>query len=385
MDPWALTLVVVGLPVLLVGAELLVRGASRLARAAGISPVIIGLTIVAFGTSAPELAVNVTAVYAGSPDVAVGNVVGSNIANILLILAIAAIVAPLAVAARIVRADVPLMIGTAALLWLYAADGELSRVEGLILVGGLAVYLLLLWWESRREPAAVEAEFEAGLAGRARSPAGVVRDVAFVAVGLVALVAGGRLIVDGAVGVATGLGLPEVVIGLTVVAIGTSLPELATAVIAGLRGEPDLAVGNVVGSCIFNVLAVVGLTATVAPDVIPVPPTVTSFDLPVMVAVTVIALPIVLTGFVVRRWEGALLLAYYVAYLVYIVMGATGRPTEALSEVMLTFVIPATALGLGLAAWVELRGVSPPAKAERAAGPEADQDRGGAPTPGPQA
>ena len=328
---------------------------------------------------------NVTAVYAGSPDVAVGNVVGSNIANILLILAIAAIVAPLAVAARIVRADVPLMIGTAALLWLYAADGELSRVEGLILVGGLAVYLLLLWWESRREPAAVEAEFEAGLAGRARSPAGVVRDVAFVAVGLVALVAGGRLIVDGAVGVATGLGLPEVVIGLTVVAIGTSLPELATAVIAGLRGEPDLAVGNVVGSCIFNVLAVVGLTATVAPDVIPVPPTVTSFDLPVMVAVTVIALPIVLTGFVVRRWEGALLLAYYVAYLVYIVMGATGRPTEALSEVMLTFVIPATALGLGLAAWVELRGVSPPAKAERAAGPEADQDRGGAPTPGPQA
>lgn len=359
MDAWALVLLVVGLPILLVGAELLVRGASRLARAAGISPVVVGLTVVAFGTSAPELAVNVTAVWAGNPDVAVGNVVGSNIANILLILAIAAIVAPLAVAARIVRADVPLMIGTAALLWLYASDGELTRLEGLILLGGLILYLLLLWWESRREPAAIEAEFDAGLAQPRRTPAGIVRDVAFVLGGLVALVVGGRAIVDGAVGIATGLGLPEVVIGLTVVAIGTSLPELATAVIAGLRGEPDLAVGNVVGSCIFNVLAVVGLTATVAPEGIPVPPSVLSFDLPVMVAVTVIALPIVLTGFVVRRWEGALLLAYYVAYLAYVVLDATGRPTEAFSEVMLTFVIPATALGLGLAAWVELRRVRP--------------------------
>ncbi len=355
MDPMSVALVVVGLPVLLVGAELLVRGASRLARAVGISPVVVGLTVVAFGTSAPELAVNITAVYAGNPDVAVGNVVGSNIANILLILAVAAIVAPLAVAARIVRADVPLMIGTAALLWLYASDGELSRLEGVILVGGLAIYILMLWWESRREPAAIEAEFEAGLTSRVHTSGGVVRDVVFVIVGLVALVVGGRLIVDGAVGIATGLGLPEVVIGLTVVAIGTSLPEMATAVIAGLRGEPDLAVGNIVGSCIFNVLAVVGLTASVAPDAIPVAASVASFDLPVMVAVTVIALPIVLTGFVVRRWEGALLLGYYAIYLAYVVLDATGRPTEALSEVMLTFVIPATALGLGLAAWAELR------------------------------
>jgi cation:H+ antiporter len=377
MDPVAVALVVVGLPILLVGAELLVRGASRLARAAGISPVVVGLTVVAFGTSAPELAVNVTAVWGGSPDVAIGNVVGSNIANILLILAIAAIVAPLAVAARIVRADVPLMIGTAALLWLYASDGELTRLEGLILLGGLVLYLLLLWWESRREPAAIEAEFEAGLARPQRTPAGIVRDVAFVAGGLVALVLGGRAIVDGAVGIATGLGLPEVVVGLTVVAVGTSLPELATAVIAGLRGEPDLAVGNVVGSCIFNVLAVVGLTATVAPDGVPVPPSVLSFDLPVMVAVTVIALPIVLTGFVIRRWEGALLLAYYAAYLAYVVLDATGRPTEAFSEVMLTFVIPATALGLGLAAWVELRRIRPgPAAPSGQAGP------GGADPPG---
>lgn len=360
MDLVPVALVAIGIPALVAGAELLVRGASRLAAAAGISPVVIGLTVVAFGTSAPELAVNVNAVFAGESDVALGNVVGSNIANILLILGIAAMVVALPVAARIIRIDVPIMIGTAVLLLLLAAGGEINRFEGFVLVAGLAAYLYLLWRQTRAESAAVRFEFatEFGPSGPAGGRGGrtVARDIVLVVAGFVLLVLGGRTIVDGAVGIATQLGVPEVVIGLTVVAVGTSLPEVATAVISGLRGEPDLAVGNVIGSCIFNVLAVVGVTASIAPGPIPVPPSLLAFDLPVMVAVSLITLPIVFVGFAVRRWEGALLVAYYLAYIAYLVLDAVHRPAlEPFSTVMLVFVIPATLLGIGLAVAQQVR------------------------------
>ncbi len=373
-------LIVVGIPALVAGAELLVRGASRIAAAAGISPVVIGLTIVAFGTSAPELAVNINAVFAGEPDVALGNVVGSNIANILLILGIAALVASLPVAARIIRIDVPIMIGTSVLLLLLAIGGEINRLEGLLLMAGLAAYLYLLWRQTRAESAAVRFEFatEFGPSGAAGGRGGrtIARDIVFVLGGFGLLVVGGRTIVDGAVGIATQLGVPDVVVGLTIVAVGTSLPEVATAVVSARRGEPDLAVGNVIGSCIFNVLVVVGLTASIAPEPIPVPPSLLAFDLPVMVAVSLITLPIVFVGFAVRRWEGALLVAYYAAYIAYLVLDAVHRPAlEPFSMVMLLFVIPATLLGIGLAVVQQIRSMRREAQADAERAPVESAER----------
>ncbi|MCS7056613.1 MAG: calcium/sodium antiporter [Thermoflexales bacterium] len=341
-------LLVLGLGFLFAGGELLIRGAARLGTAIGISPLIVGLTIVAFTTSAPELAVSLQAAAVGQADLVIGNVVGSNISNVLLILGLSALIAPLVVRQRLIRLDVPIMIGVSILVNLLALDGHVSRLEGALLFSLLLVYLALAVWLSGEESRAIREEYasefgEAQPGAAQRWPLYLLA----VAAGLGLLLQGANWLVEGAVALARWLGVSELIIGLTIVAVGTSLPEMATSLIAAARGERDIAVGNVVGSNIFNLLSVLGLTATVAPDGVAVASAALAFDLPVMIAVAVACLPVFFNGYRIERWEGALFVAFYVAYIAYLVLAAVQHDALPLfSNVMLWFVIPLAAITL---------------------------------------
>ena len=297
-----------GLVLLALGAEGLVRGASSGARRLGISPLIIGLTVVAYGTSAPELAVSLQAAMGGTPDIALGNVVGSNISNVGLILGVTALVAPVRVQTQILRLDVPIMIGISGLLLGLMWDGLVGRLNGVVLVAGAVAYTVVCIWGAWDEPrAVVEDLFDEGVPAQGSWG----RDLLFGLGGLALLVLGARLLVSGAVTVAEAAGLSTAVIGLTIVAVGTSLPELATSMVAALRGQNDLAVGNVVGSNIFNVLGILGITAVVHP----VDATgLTWWDGGVMFAFSLLTLPLFWTGYTFSRLEGSLLLAGYLTY-----------------------------------------------------------------------
>ncbi len=325
MTFWTGVLFVIGVAALVVGAEALVRGAARLAARTGLSPVVIGLTVVAFGTSAPELAVSLGASWRGETDLAVGNVVGSNIANILLVLGISAVVGGgLVVAQRIVRIDVPIMLGLSVLVFLLGLDNRLGRWEGLLFVALLVGYIVWTVVSTRRSTKAeVETEYDEALSAERLRDSSVLADIGFVVLGLVFLVVGSQALVEAATDIARALDVSELVIGLTVVAIGTSLPEVATSVMAAARGQRDLAVGNAIGSNLFNILAVLGITAAVSPNAIEVPDGALSLDIPVMIAVAIACLPIFANGYALRRWEGALFLAFYAAYLVYLVLEST--------------------------------------------------------------
>jgi cation:H+ antiporter len=341
--------IVAGLVLLAIGGEAVVRGASKLAAAARIAPVVIGLTVVAFGTSAPEMAVAVGAALRNEPDLVIGNIVGSNIYNVLVVLGLSALVVPLIVHRKLVRWDVPVMIAASVLLFVFGSDGELSRVEGLVLVGSLAAYLTFSVIEARRErdDDVDTDEFVRHFGSEGVTLGIVVRNVTWLIGGVVLLVIGANLLVDGAVEIAETLGFDRLVIGLTVVALGTSLPELATSIVAAFRGERDLAVGNIVGSNIMNILAVGGLTAVVTPDAVPVAAAAIRFDMPVMIVVAVACLPIFFTGHVIMRWEGFVFVGYAVAYTAYLVLDAVGHgAVTPLSFVMLLFVIPLTLVTL---------------------------------------
>jgi cation:H+ antiporter len=336
-----------GMLLLILGAELLVKGASRLASNFGISPLVIGLTVVAYGTSAPELAVSVMAGIHGDPGIAVGNVVGSNIANVLLILGVSALIGPLVVAQQLVRFEVPLMIGVSCLAWAFARNGNVSRLEGAILFAGAVAYT---WWairKSRNESAEVAKEYEAEFGERTASRPAL--EVVRVGVGIAVMVGGARALVDGATTLARSLGVTDLVIGLTVVAVGTSLPELATSIVAAVRGERDIAVGNVIGSNLFNILAVLGLSAGLLPSGVPVAEAAIRLDIPIMIVVAAACMPIFFTGFRIDRWEGILFLGYYVAYLAYLWLSATGSASlPSYGKVMSLFVLPLTAITLAI-------------------------------------
>lgn len=342
-----------GLIALILGAELLVRGASKLAFSFGISPLVVGLTVVAFGTSAPEMAVSVQAAWSGQADIALGNVVGSNIFNVLFILGVSALIVPLVVHQQIIRQEVPVMIGASLLLWSLAADGGISRWDGLLLAALIVGYTVFIIRQSRRETASAKAEYEEAFGGPPKGwDAHWSVQVLLILAGLALLVLGAQWLVGAAVTFAKYLGVSELIIGLTIVAAGTSLPEVATSILAAVRGERDIAVGNVVGSNIFNILAVLGISASVAPDGLAVAPSILAFDLPVMVTVAVACLPIFFTAHLIARWEGALFLAYYVAYTAYLILDATGHDAQTgFSAVMSGFVLPLTAITLIVLAW----------------------------------
>lgn len=346
-----------GLAALVAGAALLVRGASLLALRLGLSPLVVGLTVVAFGTSAPEMAVSTGAVLSGQGGLAVGNAVGSNTFNVLFILGLAALITPLAVHRQVIRQEAPIMIGAAVLLIVLGLDGELGLVDALLLLALLMAYTVFLVRQSRAEPAASgpdEFAEELRPAASGRWDATLPAQVGLILVGLALLVLGSEGLVRAAVSFARALGLSEVIIGLTIVAAGTSLPEVAASVMASLKGERDIAVGNVVGSCIFNIFGVVGLSALVASlgggTALPLPPDVARFDLWVMLAALVACLPVFLTSREIARWEGGLFLAYYVAYTAYLVLAAQRHDgAQAFGDAMLGFVVPLTIVTLGVA------------------------------------
>jgi cation:H+ antiporter len=347
-------LFVAGLVLLIAGGELLVRGAARLAAGLGVSPLVIGLTVVAFGTSSPELAVSVQAGLSGQVDIAVGNVVGSNIFNVLFILGLSAVIVPLVVSEQLVRLDVPIMVATSILLLLLSLDGRLDRGEAAVLAAALVGYITLQIVLSRRAGAGRTEPVEGG--------GSLLANGLLIGGGLVLLVLGSRWLVQAAVVIAELFGVSQLVIGLTIVAAGTSMPEVATSIVAGLRGQRDIAVGNVIGSNIFNILAVLGISGMVTPGGIPVGAGVLNIDLPIMVAVAVLCLPIFFSHFSITRWEGLLFLAYYGLYATYIILDSANHDAvDGFRTLVLTIVLPLTLLtlaGFSLRSWLQQR--SPP-------------------------
>lgn len=339
-------LFIVGLLLLIVGAEILVRGASRLAAVFKVSPLVIGLTIVAFGTSSPELAVSIQAASLGQASIAVGNVIGSNIFNVLFILGCSALIVPLVVSQQLIRFDVPLMVGLSFVVLIMAMDGILSAFDGSILVLSLVAYIAFVFILGRKAQRNCEADSDAANAPEESS---WIKDLLMVALGLAMLVLGSDWLVEGAVALATRLGVSQLIIGLTIVAVGTSLPEVVTSIVAAIHGERDIAVGNVVGSNLFNIMGVLGVASLVAPGGIGIPANVVSFDLLVMLAVAIACLPIFFSGGIISRQEGALLLAYYIAYTLYLVFASTQHPLlGTFSNAMLYFVIPLSILAIGV-------------------------------------
>jgi cation:H+ antiporter len=305
--------ILLGMVLLYYGGEFLVNNAVTLARNWGVSTMVVGLTVVAFGTSSPELAASLAAALQGSPEIAVGNVIGSNIFNILGILGLTSIIAMIKVQSTFIAREVPILLGVTVLgLWLLS-DGRLGRLEGLLFVVLLAAYIVFLYVASQKDTV-LEAEMtEAYPSGQTTW-----RTYLGLFLGLVFLGVGARVLVMGAVGIARGFGVSELIIGLTVVALGTSLPEIAASVIAALKKEPDIALGNVIGSNIFNILCILGITALVSP--IEVIWQEVQRDAWVMLGVTVLFVPFLMTGQRLTRLEGSVLVTLYVAYIVYILV-----------------------------------------------------------------
>lgn len=306
-----------GLALLILGAEAIVRGASKLARALGVKPLVLGLTVVAVGTSTPELAVGITASLQGSGSLAVGNIAGTNIFNILFILGLSALLKPLPLPLQLLRLELPVTLAAAGLMTALAWDGHLDRADGAILFGASALYVIALVRLSAGEiaHAGAPAPGQGGEACGTRLNHGLI-----LAAGMALSVLGAHWLVEGAVSLARNLGVSEAMIGLTIVAVGTSSPELVTTIVATLRQERDVAVGNLIGSSIFNILVILGLTCLVAPAGVPVESQLLWVDIPLMSGVMLACVPVFITGKCVSRLEGGLFMAIYLAYIVSLVL-----------------------------------------------------------------
>ncbi len=339
-----------GLICLVIGAELLVRGASKLALSFGISPLVVGLTIVAFGTSAPEVAVSVGAVLDGNSDIAIGNVVGSNIFNVLFILGVSALIVPLVVNIQLIRQEVPIMIGASLLLLALGLDGNLSFWDGALLFTLLVTYTVFLIVQSRKETKAAHDNYAAEV--KPAVPGGwdskLPSQIALIIVGLAFLVFGSEWLVNASVILAKALGVSDLVIGLTIVAAGTSMPEVATSITAALKGERDIAVGNVVGSNTFNILGCLGISGLVSGDLgLTMASSLMAFDIWIMLAVALACLPVFMTGREIARWEGGVFLFYYTAYITYLILATQQHAAlGTFSTAMMSFVLPITVITL---------------------------------------
>ncbi len=347
---------IVGLALLLGGAELFVRGASRLARALGMTPLVVGLTVVALGTSAPEFAVVLRAALTGETGIAVGNVVGSNIFNTFFILGVSGLAAPLVAAKGFIRTDMAWMVAaSAAILALGLLHGRIGRLEGVVCCLALAAYVAWRVCSGRRKT------IESASPEPAPRPPFRVRDAFFLTAGFVLLIPSADWIVQGATAIAAGLGVSDLTIGLTVVAAGTSLPEVATSVVATLRGQREIAVGNVVGSNLFNLLGVLGLAGALSADGVLLSEEVVRFDLPIMALAALACVPLFLTKGQVSRWEGGMLAAYYAAYAACLVLTSGGEAGTGLSfaknmQNAVYFTAPLMLVALGATAFFVLKG-----------------------------
>ena len=342
-------LFIAGLVGLIAGAELLVRGATKLALSFGISPLVVGLTIVAFGTSSPELAVSVGAVVNGQTDIALGNVVGSNVFNVLFILGLSALITPLVVNIQLIRQEVPIMIGASFLLMALSLDGNLSWLDGAMLTTLMVVYTVFLVVQSRKETQAARDEYAAEVKPAAKGgwDERLPVQLSLIVVGLAFLVLGSQWLVQASVIFAKALGVSDVVIGLTIVAAGTSMPEVAASVMAAIKGERDIAVGNVVGSNTFNILGCLGIASVVSPSGLGVPSSLLALDMWVMLATALACLPVFLTGREIARWEGGVFLAYYAAYVAWLILAAQQHAAlGTFSAVLMGFIAPLTVVTL---------------------------------------
>nr|WP_314492422.1 calcium/sodium antiporter [uncultured Pseudomonas sp.] len=328
-----------GLVLLVAGAQLLVRCAEHIAAKLKVRPLLIGLTVVAMGSSAPQMTVSLQAAFNDTADIAVGSVIGSNTFNILVTLGLSALIIPLRVSRQLVRLDIPLMILASALVFTLALNHQLDRLDGFLLLGGLLAYLLLLLHQSRHSGHHHP--------HHDRPPTSWLRTLSLMGCALLLLGVAGHLLLGAALEVASELGLSERIIGLTIVAVSTSLPELATSLIAAFRGQREIAVGNVIGSNVFNLLGVLGLTALLAPSPLSVSPNALAFDLPVMLGVAALCLPVFYSGYRVTRVEGLLFLGLYLAYGLHVVSFTTGMPlANKLEHLMLFYILPALLVGV---------------------------------------
>jgi cation:H+ antiporter len=345
-------ILLLGLVVLVIGAELLVRGAVTLAEIAKVSPLVIGLTVVAFGTSAPELAVSTISSINGDSAIALGNVVGSNIFNVLLILGISAVIVPLSVSSQLVRVDVPIMIGGSILTWLAACNGVIGKAEGAGMLLLFVIYTAWLVRAGRKESSAVVDPSDDSIIRPEPSVMRLVSNVVLVLIGLALLVGGAQMLVDSATTIARSLGVSDIVIGLTIVAAGTSLPELATSIVAATKGQRDIAVGNVVGSNVFNLMMVLAAAAVTSKSGVPVDSEVLWFDMAVMVMTALLCWPIFLSHASVSRAEGAVMLALYVSYTVLLIAASQGFPWAANAKSAFVFgVFPLVCVIVMTMAW----------------------------------
>jgi len=320
----ALLLLLAGLLALAAGAEVVVRSATRLAASAGVSPMTLGLTVVAIGTSMPELAVGITAANQGTPGLAIGNIAGTNLVNLLFILGLSALLDPLSLHLRVIRLDLPAMVVAALMMTMMSWDGRLARAEGLLLVGTAVIYTIALVQVSRRESHVVRAEYRVMYPGDAETARPTLytqaKQTLMLVAGMALTVLGAEWLVDGAVAVARAVGISDAVIGLTIVAIGTSAPELATTIVSTIKRERDVAVGNLLGSSIYNILVILGLTCLAVPGGLHVDRVLLLFDIPLMVAVALLCVPVFVTGHRVSRIEGGIFVSVYIAYVVFILI-----------------------------------------------------------------
>ncbi|MGK7945489.1 MAG: calcium/sodium antiporter [Microcystaceae cyanobacterium] len=339
---------ILGLVLLVFGADWLVESASRTAVRIGISSLVVGLTIVAFGTSSPELAVNLESAFTGHADIAVGNVIGSNICNVLLVLGLCALISPMNIAKQLLHFDVPIMIAASIFALIFSQDGNINRLEGILFFSGAITYTLTLLRGSRQQNQdSICADEIEEIEVKDSGKNAYLKDILLMLAGLGMLVLGSDLLINSASTIAEAIGVSQLVIGLTIVALGTSLPELMSSVMASLKKKQDISVGNVVGSNIFNILVVLGLTAIISPQGIPVSPSAISFDLPLMVAVALACFPIFVTGKQIARWEGLLFVVYYGAYTGYLILDTVNYENMGLyRQLMGFFVIPLTVITL---------------------------------------
>ena len=305
--------------------------------------------MVAYGTGAPELVISLQALVRGETDITVGNVIGSNLFNILPTLGLAALITPLIVHAQLVRLDVPLLIIVTGIFWLFSADLTLDRYESLFFVLALVTYSAWVVWKSRQETTAVQKEYADEFEAVIEKPSKWWHHLGYLLVGLGMLVGGAQLFLDHAVAIAEMFEISPLIIGLTLVAGGTSLPELATTVMAAYRGERDIAVGNAIGSSLFNVLGVLGISGLVAPGGLPVSLEARDFDIPIMFAVSVACLPVFFIRPRIARWQGAVFFAYYVAYIADLILEAVhSEHTRTFESVMMYFFIPLTGMAIAV-------------------------------------
>jgi cation:H+ antiporter len=346
------------LAIMVMGAELLVRGASGIAAMLGVSQLVIGLTIVSLGTSAPEFVVSIKGVLTNHSDLVVGNCIGSNIFNVLFIIGACAVVIPLVVTKQLIKLDVPIMIASNLFFLLLSLDGRIDRSDALLLLTSFALYYGFIIRKSLQENSSItNNNLDASCNVKSICTlSAIIKQIGLITIGLILCISGAGWTVESAVMLARIFGVSELIIGLTIISIGTSLPEVVTSIVATIRGRRDIAIGNVVGSCIFNILGVAGVAGLIEPSGIAVASSVLRFDLPVMIAASLACLPVFFTDYKISRWEGFLFLFYYMAYIAYLLLDAEQHDVLPIfSLAMLWFTIPLTALTLAVIVYRSIR------------------------------